>query len=256
MWNIIYTLKTPTLQHSNLSESTALREMSGEGNGTPLQYSCLENPMNPEEPGRLQSMGSWRVGHDWATSLSLFTFMHWRRKWQPIPVFLPGKSQGQQSLVGSCPWGRVAHDWSDLAAAAAAAAEKCLMNVLLSTLIKVECIKIQKLNLRIRLVTQKSSLFAKSTLSSNSVPAPPNNTHTHTHTHTQMHTLHTCNCMPFFHPWMLFMFTLMNILFILLWEWAIVHCWFSHKLSLHFFFWDSQVINNCLLFLLGLPWWQ
>ena len=38
-----------------------------------------------EEPGRLQSMGSRRVGHDWATSLSLFTFMHWRRKWQPTP---------------------------------------------------------------------------------------------------------------------------------------------------------------------------
>ena len=37
-----------------------------------------------EEPGRLQSMGSLRVGHDWATSLSLFTFMHWRRKWNPL----------------------------------------------------------------------------------------------------------------------------------------------------------------------------
>ena len=47
-----------------------------------------------EEPGRLQSMGLRRVGHDWATSLSLFTFMHWRRKWQPTPVFLPGESQG------------------------------------------------------------------------------------------------------------------------------------------------------------------
>ena len=47
-----------------------------------------------EELGRLQSMGSLRVRHDWATSLSLFTFMHWRRKWQPIPVFLPGESQG------------------------------------------------------------------------------------------------------------------------------------------------------------------
>ena len=47
-----------------------------------------------EEPGRLQSLGSLRVGHDWATSLSLFTFMHWRRKWQPTPVFLPGESQG------------------------------------------------------------------------------------------------------------------------------------------------------------------
>ena len=42
-----------------------------------------------EEPGRLQSMGSRRVGHDWATFLSLFTFLHWRRKWQPTPVFLP-----------------------------------------------------------------------------------------------------------------------------------------------------------------------
>ena len=43
----------------------------------PLQYSCLENP-TMEEPGRLQSMGSLKVGHNWATSLSLFTFMHWR----------------------------------------------------------------------------------------------------------------------------------------------------------------------------------
>ena len=48
-----------------------------------------------EEPGRLQSMGSLRVGHDWVTSLSLFTFMHWRRNWQPTPVFLPGESQGR-----------------------------------------------------------------------------------------------------------------------------------------------------------------
>ena len=46
-----------------------------------------------EEPGRLQSTGSLRVGHDWATSL--FTFIHWRRKWQPTPVFLPGEPQGQ-----------------------------------------------------------------------------------------------------------------------------------------------------------------
>ena len=47
-----------------------------------------------EEPRRLQSMGSLRVRHDWVTSLSLFPFMHWRRKWQPTPVFLPGESQG------------------------------------------------------------------------------------------------------------------------------------------------------------------
>ena len=54
-----------------------------------------------EEPGRLQSMGSLRVRHDWATSLSLFTFMHWRRKWQPTPVFLPGESQGRGSPVAA-----------------------------------------------------------------------------------------------------------------------------------------------------------
>ena len=59
-----------------------------------------------EEPGRLQSMGSLGVWHDWATSLGLFTFMHWRRKWQPTPVFLPGESQGWGSLVGCCLWGR------------------------------------------------------------------------------------------------------------------------------------------------------
>ena len=48
-----------------------------------------------EERGRLQSMGSLGVGHDWATSLSLFTFMHWRRQWQPTPVFFPGETQGR-----------------------------------------------------------------------------------------------------------------------------------------------------------------
>ena len=65
-----------------------------------------------EEPDGLQSMGSLGVGHDWATSLSLFTFMHWRRKWQPTPVFLPGESQGRGSLVGCLCVGspRVGHD--------------------------------------------------------------------------------------------------------------------------------------------------
>ena len=73
-----------------------------------------------EKPGRLQSMGSRRVGRDCATSLSFFTFMHWRRKWQPTAVFLPGESQVRRSLVGWRLWGshRVGHDWNDLAAAA------------------------------------------------------------------------------------------------------------------------------------------
>ena len=66
------------------------------------------------------------VGHDWATSLSLFTFMYWRRTWQPTPVFLPGESQGRRSLAGctvqSMGSHRVGHDWSNLVAAAAAVA--------------------------------------------------------------------------------------------------------------------------------------
>ena len=73
-----------------------------------------------EEPSRLQSMGSWRVGHDRTTSLSLFTFMYWRGKWQPTPVLLPGESQrrepGGLRSLGSH---RVRQDWRDLAAAAA-----------------------------------------------------------------------------------------------------------------------------------------
>ena len=116
----------------------------GEGNGTPLQCSCLENPRNGrawwvairgvtksqtwlsdftftfhfhalekemaphsstlackipwmEEPGGLPSVGSLGVGHDWVTSLTLFTFMHRRRKWQPTTVFLPGECQGREA---------------------------------------------------------------------------------------------------------------------------------------------------------------
>ena len=63
-----------------------------------------------EEPGGLQSMGWLGVGHDRATSLSLFTFMRWRRKWQPTPVFFPGESQGPGSLVGCRLWGRTELD--------------------------------------------------------------------------------------------------------------------------------------------------
>ena len=73
-----------------------------------------------EEPGRLPSMRSLRVRHNWATSLSLSTFMHWRRKWQPTPVFLPRESQGRTGEPDGLPSmgsHRVGHDWSDLAAA-------------------------------------------------------------------------------------------------------------------------------------------
>ena len=67
-----------------------------------------------EEPGRLPSMGSLRVGQDSATSLSLFTFMHWRRQWQSTPVFLPGESQGRRSLVGCRLWGHTELDTTEV----------------------------------------------------------------------------------------------------------------------------------------------
>ena len=85
-----------------------------------------------EEPSGLQSIASLRVRHDWATSLSLFTFLHWRRKWQPTPVFLPGESQGRWQPGGLPSVGshRVGHDRSDLAAAA------CNLAILLHLFLK------------------------------------------------------------------------------------------------------------------------
>ena len=78
----------------------------------PLQYSCLENPMD---------IGAWQATvHGVARSqtqlsdfTSLFTFMHWRRKWQPTPVFLPGESQGRGSLLGCRLWGRTESDTTE-----------------------------------------------------------------------------------------------------------------------------------------------
>ena len=66
-----------------------------------------------EEPGGLQSMGSLIVGHDSVSSLALFTFMHWRRKWQPTPVFLSGESQGRGSLMGYRLWDRTESDMTE-----------------------------------------------------------------------------------------------------------------------------------------------
>ena len=88
--------------------------LEGEGSGNPLQYSCLENPMD--------GAAWWAAVHGVVksrTQLSdfTFTFMHWRRKWQPTPVFLPGESQGWGEPGGLPSLGshRVRHDWSDLA---------------------------------------------------------------------------------------------------------------------------------------------
>ena len=67
-----------------------------------------------EEPYRLQSIGLLGVGNDWATSFSLFTFMHWRRQWQPTPVLLPGESQGWGSLVGCRLWDHTESDTTEV----------------------------------------------------------------------------------------------------------------------------------------------
>ena len=88
------------------------RIKEGEGNGTPLQYSCLENPMD---------RGAWWAAVHGVTMsrtrlsdfTSLFTFMHWRTKWQPTPVFLPGESQGWGSLMGCRLWGRTESDTTE-----------------------------------------------------------------------------------------------------------------------------------------------
>ena len=83
--------------------------INGDGKATHSSSLVWKIPWT-EEPGGLQSVGSLKVSHNWATSLSLFTFMHWRRKWQPTPVFLPGESQGWRSLVGCRLWGHTESD--------------------------------------------------------------------------------------------------------------------------------------------------
>ena len=75
--------------------------------GFPFQYSCLENPMDGE---------AWKPAVNGVaksqTRLSnfTFTFMHWRKKWQPTLVFLPEESQGRESLMGCHLWGRTESD--------------------------------------------------------------------------------------------------------------------------------------------------
>ena len=75
-----------------------------------------------EEPGGLQSMGSLGVRHDWATSLSLFTFMPLEKEMAAHSSVLAWRIPGTRGPGGLTSMGshRVGHDWSDLAAAAAA----------------------------------------------------------------------------------------------------------------------------------------
>ena len=99
----------------------------GEGNGTPLQCSCLENPMDwgawwATVPGVAKSRTrlndftfTFRDGLKLFFTRILLALLHnllassfpiiWRRRWHPTPVLLPGKSHGWRSLVGCSPWG-------------------------------------------------------------------------------------------------------------------------------------------------------
>ena len=108
---------------SSMMYNQEINTWLGEGNGTPLQYSCLENPMDGGAWwAALHGVAKSRTWpshftftfHFHVTSLSLFTFMHWKRKWQPPPVFLPGESQGRWSLVGCCLWGRTDSDTTEV----------------------------------------------------------------------------------------------------------------------------------------------
>ena len=94
--NVLLNKKCKEIEENNRRErqEISLRKMA------PHSSAFAWKILWTEEPGGLQSVGSLRVGQDSATSLSLFTFMHWRRKWQPTPVFLPGESQGRGSLGG------------------------------------------------------------------------------------------------------------------------------------------------------------
>ena len=72
-----------------------------------VMYGCESWTIKKDECRRIDAFEVW-------TSLSVFTFMHWRRKWQPTPVFLPGESQGRGSLVRCCLWGRTESDTTEV----------------------------------------------------------------------------------------------------------------------------------------------
>ena len=118
-----------------------VRKIPGGGHGNPLQYSCLENPMNrgawwatvhgvAESWTRLKQLSSSSKGasqvvlmvknppanagylrcafNPWVRKIP------WRRTWQPTRVFLPGESHEQRSLVGYSPWGRKESDTTEV----------------------------------------------------------------------------------------------------------------------------------------------
>ena len=78
---------------------------SKEGNGNRLG-NLAQKIQWMEEPGRLHAVHGVTESRTWLSDFTFtFPFMHWRRKWQPTPVFLPGESRGWGSLVGYRLWG-------------------------------------------------------------------------------------------------------------------------------------------------------
>ena len=130
--NLRYADDTTLMAEREEEIKSLLMKVTEESEKVGLKLNIQEKAMAPhsstlawkipwtEEPGGLQSMGSLRIRHDWVTSLSLFTFMHWRRKWQPLQCScLENPRAGEPGGLLSVGSHRVGHDWSDLAAAAA-----------------------------------------------------------------------------------------------------------------------------------------
>ena len=104
------TVKNPPAVQETWVQSLGQEDPLEKGMATDSSILAWKIPWT-EEPGRLQSMRSLRIGHDFTFT---FTFMHWRRKWQPTPVFLPGEFQGWGSLVGCRLWGHTESDMTEV----------------------------------------------------------------------------------------------------------------------------------------------
>ena len=93
----------------------------GEGNGNPLQHSCLEkshgwrNLIGYSPWGRKELDTTERLHFQGFLTYDLYAFLGsiWRRKWQPTPVLLPGESQEGRSLLGCRLWGRTESDTTE-----------------------------------------------------------------------------------------------------------------------------------------------
>ena len=90
---------------------TFLMFTTGEGNGSPLQYSCLENPVDRRAWwAAVHSVTQSQTRHDWSDLACMHAL---EKEWQPTPVVLPGEFQGQRSLMGCHLWGRTGSDTTE-----------------------------------------------------------------------------------------------------------------------------------------------